>query len=56
MESNWLTIEHEGQRVILKKCSEEAEGEIIIPDGITDIADNAFNGCQKGKLAFVVFG
>ena len=47
MESNWLTIEHEGQRVILKKCSEEAEGEIIIPDGVTDIADNAFNGCQK---------
>ncbi len=47
MESNWLTIEQEGQRVILKKCSEEAEGEIIIPDGVTDIADSAFKQCKR---------
>lgn len=47
MESNWLTIEQEGQRIILKKCSQEAEGEIIIPDGVTDIADDAFKQCIK---------
>ena len=47
MESNWLTIEQEGERVILKKCSQEAEGKVIIPDGVTEIAINAFNGCHK---------
>ena len=47
MNNNWLTIEQEGQRVILKKCSEEAEGKVIIPDGVTEIADNAFYQCEK---------
>ena len=47
MNNNWLTIDQEGQRVILKKCSEEAEGKIIIPDGVTDIADDAFKQCKK---------
>ena len=45
--NNWLTIEQEGDRVILKKCSQEAEGKVIIPDGVTDIAKDAFGGCHK---------
>ena len=47
MNNDWLTIEREGGRVILKKCSQEAEGKVIIPDGVTEIAINAFNGCHK---------
>ena len=47
MNNNWLTIEQEGQRVILKKCVKEAEGEIIIPEGVTDIAQGAFGGCHN---------
>ncbi len=47
MENHWLSIGKEGERIILKKCSPEAEGLIIIPEGVTDIADNAFEGCQK---------
>lgn len=47
MNNSWLTIEREGQRVVLKKCSQEAEGMIIIPDGVTDIAKMAFSQCNK---------
>ena len=47
MNNNWLTIEQEGERVILKKCSQEAEGEIVIPEGVTDIGDFAFHCCNK---------
>ena len=45
--TKWLTIEQVEERFILKKCSKEAEGEIIIPAGVTDIGANAFNGCDK---------
>ena len=47
MNNEWLTIEREEERVILKKCSQEAEGEVIIPDGVTDIADSAFIQCHN---------
>ena len=33
MNNSWLTIEREGERVILKKCSKEAVGKVNIPDG-----------------------
>ena len=36
MNPNWLTIENG----ILKKCSKEAEGEIVIPEGVTEISDD----------------
>ena len=47
MNNNWLTIEQEGDKVILKKCSKEAEGDIVIPEGVTDIGDFAFHCCNK---------
>jgi hypothetical protein len=56
MNNNWLTIEQEGHRVILKKCKKEAEGEIIIPDGVTDIGAGAFNGCDKITLVHIPNG
>ena len=43
----WLTIEKEGQRVILKKCALEAEGEIVIPEGVECISERAFQGCSS---------
>lgn len=44
---NWLTIEKEGQRVILKKCAAEAEGEVVIPEGVECISERAFQGCSS---------
>ena len=46
MDNKWLTIETDGQNVVLKKCSKEAEGEIIVPDGVTVINVYAFMGCK----------
>jgi len=40
-ENNWLVIE-DG---VVISCAKEAYGDIIIPDGIEAIGDNAFNGC-----------
>lgn len=56
MNNNWLTIEQEGKQVILKKCSKEAEGKVIIPDGVTEIADNAFYQCEKVKEVHIPDG
>lgn len=49
MNSNWLTIINEGDDVILDSCSNEAEGSVIIPEGVTKIEDYAFDseGCNK---------
>ena len=38
-----LTIENG----VLVKCSEDAKGELIIPDGVTIIRDFAFSGCTS---------
>ncbi len=47
MYKDWLEIEQDGSSVVLKKCSEEAQGEVVIPKGVTIIADNAFYCCGK---------
>ena len=46
MENNWLTIENQDGVVVLTKCSNEAKGEIIIPEGVMTIDECAFTGCM----------
>ncbi len=52
MENKWLTIENQDGEVVLTKCSEDVKGEIVIPDGVTSIDDDAFSDC--GGLTSVV--
>ncbi len=44
MDQNWLTIEvtEKGDKV-LKKCAKEAEGEMVIPQGVKCISFRAFD-------------
>jgi len=49
MNQDWLTIVEKDQEVILKKCSEDAKGEIIVPDGVTRIGSFAFTNCKLVK-------
>jgi len=44
---NPLTIKKEGDDVILTECLREAEGDIIIPKGVTKIEKYAFSHCHK---------
>lgn len=46
MKKDWLTIVEKDQEIILKKCSEDAKGEIIVPDGVTAIDSFAFTNCK----------
>ena len=45
MDSNWLKIENG----ILKECSQEAEGEIVIPAEVTEVSDD---GLAPGECGF----
>lgn len=47
MELGWLKIEEKDNELVLVGCSKEAEGEIVIPDGITIIGGYAFKSCLK---------
>lgn len=48
MDKNWLTIEvtEKGHKVLIK-CAEEAEGEIVIPQGVKCIGFHAFDSCEN---------
>lgn len=46
MNQNWLTITNWENGKVLTKCFSGARGEIIIPEGVTEIASNAFFGCK----------
>jgi hypothetical protein len=45
--NNWFTIEIKDEECILLECSREAYGDIVVPSGVTRIADNAFKDCTK---------
>ncbi len=38
---------------VLKSCRQEAEGKVIVPGNVKEIADNAFSGCEKVTHVFV---
>ena len=46
MKNEWLTIKIIDGESVLTKCSEDADGEIIIPDGVTRINYEAFLYCS----------
>ena len=47
MEQNWLSLEKNEIGMVLTKCSEEAEGEITIPEGVVEIEERAFAFCEN---------
>ena len=47
MKQNWLTLEKNEIGMVLTKCSEEAKGEIRIPEGVVKINDRAFAFCEN---------
>lgn len=47
MNNQWLTIEQVGNDVVLKKCSREAEGTIVVPENVTRMEEYAFCRCEK---------
>ncbi|MBP3662464.1 MAG: hypothetical protein J6J25_05095 [Bacteroidales bacterium] len=47
MNNQWLIIEQIGEDVVLKKCSQEAEGTIVVPENVTRIEKYAFCLCEK---------
>ena len=52
IDDKWFTIEHRGQEVVLIECSKEAKGEIVIPNGVTQIEEYAF--CRIEGITSVV--
>ena len=45
--NNWFRIEKNDEESILVECSKEACGDVVVPDSVTRIAENAFKGCTK---------
>lgn len=41
MKNNWLTVKNN----VLVKCSEKAQGHVVIPDYVTEIGEYTFYGC-----------
>ena len=53
MNNQWLIIEQIGEDVVLKKCSQEAEGTIVVPENVTRIEKYAFCLCEKVTSVFL---
>lgn len=47
MDDKWLTIENQDGEVVLTKCSQEAEGVIVVPEGVVEIGTHAFSRCKS---------
>lgn len=45
--NNWFKIEKRDEERVLKECSKEAYGDIVVPVGVTQIAENAFRDCTN---------
>lgn len=43
----WFIIENNDEESILVECSQDAYGDVVLPNGITHIAENAFKDCNK---------
>lgn len=52
MNNQWLTIEQIGEDVVLKKCSQEAEGNVVIPSEITKIEETALMRTDIESLTY----
>ena len=48
-QKDYLELSEDGKTVI--KCKEGYKGAMVIPEGVTRIGDNAFNGCDS--LTFI---
>ncbi len=46
MDNKWLTIENQDGEVVLTKCSKEANGAIVVPEGVVGIGIHAFFHCK----------
>ena len=53
MKKGWLTIEKEGNEIILIECSKDAEGDITIPEGITRICDYSFYSDELNRITSI---
>ena len=42
--NDWFKIENKNGESILVECSKEACGDVVVPDSVTRIAENAFKG------------
>jgi len=45
--NDWFKIEKKDVESILVECSKEAFGNVVVPNGITQIGENAFKDCTK---------
>lgn len=52
MNNQWLTIERVGNDVVLKRCSSEASGMVIIPDEVTHFDTHAFVRTNINSIAY----
>ena len=45
--NEWLKIEYKDEECVLVECSHDAFGGILVPRGVTQIAENAFKNCAQ---------
>ena len=43
--NEWFKLDNKDGESILVECTKDAYGDVVIPNGITQIMDNAFENC-----------